>query len=93
MVAQHSQVRDRLAAVGELYRHIDRDPARVARAPPLPQTRQSITERGVQPGHLRDVSEQPGAGMTDNTTPVSTHDDLRACSGNLHSAGALRLDG
>ena len=78
-----------LTAVGEHHRQVHHDPARVVDTSALPQPGQSVAARAGQPGHLGDVGEEPGAGMTDHPAPVGTHDDLRTRSGSLHSTGAF----
>ena len=72
LVAQHGQVGDRLTAVGEHHRHIDRDPARVMpdRAAAAAPASASLNAAG-QAGHLGDIGQQPGTGMTDHTPPIS----------------------
>ena len=53
----------------------------------------NTTERDLtsaKAGHCGDIGEEPGTGMADHATPVTTHHDLRARSGTLHHAGALR---
>ncbi|GAA2332865.1 hypothetical protein GCM10010170_011970 [Dactylosporangium salmoneum] len=90
LVPQHRQIGDGLTAVSEHHRQIRRDPARIVPTPALPQHPEDLTEPGGQPGHLGHISQEPGAGMTDHTPPVSTHNNLRTRSSNLHSAGAFR---
>ena len=92
LVAQHRQVGDRLAAVGEHHRHIDRDPARVMAGLSLPQPSQGVAKPAEQAGRLGHVRQQSGADMPDHAPPVRTHDDLRTRSGSLHSVSAF-LDG
>lgn len=49
--------------------------------PPDPQRRRSITERGGQTRDISQVSQQPSAGMRDDTPPVSSRNDLRTLPG------------
>jgi hypothetical protein len=51
--------------------------------------REGVAERAGQAGHLGDIGEQPGTGVPDHASPVSTHDDLRTRSGSLHSVSAF----
>ena len=87
---QHSQISDRLTAVGEHHRHIDRDPARFMHRPALPQPGQSITESAGQPGCFGDIGQQPGTGMTDHTPTTTRDGNLRTRTGTLHLESAFR---
>ena len=70
LVAQDRQVGDRLAAVGEHHRHVDRDPTRVMPTLPLPQPGQSLTERAGQPGRISHIGQQAGARVSNHAPPV-----------------------
>ena len=45
----------------------------------LPEASQWAAGRG-QPGHLRHIGYQTGAGVADHTSPIGTNDDLGTCS-------------
>jgi hypothetical protein len=42
-----------------------------------PQRAERVAERGAQPGGVGHISEQPGAGMPDDTPTISSGNDLR----------------
>ena len=86
------QIGDGLAAVSEHHGEIDRDPARVVPALPLPlpQPGQRLAECAGQTSRVSEIGEQPGTVVTDHAAPVSGHHDLRTCCGSLHPASAFR---
>jgi hypothetical protein len=92
LIPQRREIGNGLTAVSEHHRQVHRDPPRVMPTPALPQHSQGLTEPGGQPGHLGHISDEPSTGMADHTTPVGTHNDLRARSGSLYSAGAFVTD-
>jgi hypothetical protein len=67
-MTQHTQISDRVTAVGEHHRHIDRDTARFMHWPALPQPGQSITESAGQARCFGDICQQPDTGMTDHAS-------------------------
>ena len=89
-MAQHAEIADGLAAVGEHHRHIDGDPTRLVHRPTLPQPHQGITESAGQPGHVSNIGQQTSTGMTDHA-PTTTRDrNLRTRTGTLHLESAFR---
>lgn len=60
LLAQHRQVADRLAAVGQQHRQVAQHPARVMRRPPYPSDAGDLGQCGVQPGRDRDIREHLG---------------------------------
>jgi hypothetical protein len=90
LVAQHRQIRDRLATIGDHHRQIHRDPTGVVSTLPLPQPSDGLTEPTGQPGCIGDIGQQTGAGVAHHTPPIRAHRDLRTCSGSLHLASAFR---
>lgn len=57
---------------------------------PDPQRPERVTERGTEPGGIGEVSQQPSAGMPDDTPTISSGNKLRTRPGNLHLESALR---
>jgi hypothetical protein len=76
LVTQHREVSDRFPAVGEHHCQVHRDPAWIMTGLPDPQPGQRVTERTGQPGGIGKVSQQPSAGMPDDTPPISRGNDL-----------------
>jgi hypothetical protein len=90
LIAQHREVSDRLTTVGEHDRQVHRDPARIMTRLPDPQRAERVAQRARQPRSVGEVSQQPGAGMPDDTPTIGSGNDLRTRPGNLHLESALR---
>ncbi|OIJ97486.1 hypothetical protein BIV25_14670 [Streptomyces sp. MUSC 14] len=58
LVAQHGQVPDRLASVGEHHRQVHRDAAGIVPGPTRPQPVQSVTEGAGQRGGIGQIRQQ-----------------------------------
>lgn len=69
LVTQHSQVADRLTAVGEHHRHIHRHTAGVVTGVATPQPGQGLAEGASQPGGVGEVGQQPRTGMSHHPVP------------------------
>jgi hypothetical protein len=89
LVTQDRHVRDRLATIGQHHRQVQRDPAWVVATAAPAQARQCVAEVLGQPGRVRDVGQQSRPHMAGDTPTIRGDRDPRACSGNLHSAGAF----
>jgi transposase len=69
--------------VAELRRLLDQDSSNSSRPP-------SSDSPYGQTGGIGDIRQQPGAGVTDPSSPLGAHPDPRARSGSLHLASAFR---
>ncbi|BFO13925.1 hypothetical protein SHKM778_03130 [Streptomyces sp. KM77-8] len=78
LVAQHGQVSDRFAAVGEHDRQVHRDTAGVVPGPAWPQPVQGFAEGAGQRGGVRQIREQARAGVVGHPVPVGADDELGA---------------
>jgi len=92
LLAQHREIADRLAAVGEQHRQIHRDAARHVPAGALTQGREHVDERGFQPGGLCQIRQQPGPGVADDASPVARDGELGTRRSSLHLEGAFLLE-
>jgi hypothetical protein len=77
LVAQHREIADRDAAVGEHHRQISQHTARRVRRPTLPTTADRGVERLPDTNRGRDIGEQPRPDMRADTPPVGGDRDLR----------------
>jgi hypothetical protein len=92
LIAQYGQICDRLSAVGEHHRQIDRDPARIVPAIAAPQRLQCLAEPTGQPCDVGNVGQQPRTDMADHAATIVADHNPGTRSGTLHDAGAF-LDG
>ncbi len=74
LVTQQSQVRDRLAAVGEHHPQVDRDPPGIVAGAPWPQSAQRVGEGGGQADGIGEIGQQAGPGVADHSTTVGGDD-------------------
>jgi len=76
LVAQHGEIPDRLAAVGEHHRQIHRDTAGIVPGPARSQPVQGIGEGTGQRGGVGQIREQTRAGVADHPVTVGADDKL-----------------
>ncbi|MEY9849501.1 hypothetical protein ABH940_006610 [Streptacidiphilus sp. BW17] len=92
LVAEHGQVGDRLAAVGEHHREVHRDAAGVVPGAAGSQPVQGVAEGTGQRGGVGQIREQTRAGVVDHPVPVGADDELGARPGSVHAESAFLLE-
>lgn len=88
LLAQHREIGDGLAAVGEHHRHIGQHPPRVMRRAALPQPRQDLGVALGQPRGISKIREQPGPRVGGDTPPIGRDHQARACRCSVHLRSA-----
>jgi hypothetical protein len=87
LVAQHRQVAQAVAAVGEHYRQVPQH--RRVRVPVAPAVRLTPAKRGGQPDAVGQLAQQRRAGVPDHAVPVGGDVEAAGRVGSLHPQGAL----
>ena len=73
LIAQHRQVGETVAAVGQGERHVEQDPTRIVTPTPTHRRRQSITQCAGQAHEIGHLGQQSGARMGGHTLAIGGH--------------------